>query len=221
MIISVDRVLANVDIYYRKVHLCKVVCGIRPLCQTNILYVRPCSVFLSVLSKITKSKLQLNILREFYQVKHFPRTLLVCLFDRTLTCAQCSWLLIGWSIDEPHEGIVLIGSIKNQTSSADWTQTAQKARVRFWCRNQTEFISDQVSAAVMHLFMFSLLVIIGLQVESAGGRSVGSIERSFTSLLTVHNGMKFGSWGQREMCPSETYAAGFSLKVSWALTHET
>ncbi len=102
-----------------------------------------------------------------------------------------------------------------------WTQTAQKARVRFWCRNQTEFISDQVSAAVMHLFMFSLLVVIGLQVESTGGRSERSIERSFTSLLRVHNGMKFGSWGHREYCPIQMYAAGFSLKVSWALTHET
>uniref|UniRef100_A0A8C1SBB7 Uncharacterized protein n=1 Tax=Cyprinus carpio TaxID=7962 RepID=A0A8C1SBB7_CYPCA len=35
-----------------------------------------------------------------------------------------------------------------------------------------------------------------------------------TSALTVSNGRVWGSWGQKEMCPSGTHAAGFSLKVS-------
>ncbi|XP_073681059.1 vitelline membrane outer layer protein 1-like [Garra rufa] len=70
----------------------------------------------------------------------------------------------------------------------------------------------------MHYFisiMFSLLAFIGLQVsvQSAGRRSERSIERHFVSLLTVPNGMVSGSWGDREMCPTGTYAAGFSLKV--------
>ncbi|XP_026091155.1 vitelline membrane outer layer protein 1-like [Carassius auratus] len=70
----------------------------------------------------------------------------------------------------------------------------------------------------MHRFTsitFSLLVFIGLQVsvQTAGRRFERSIERPFVSLLTVPNGMKWGSWAQREFCPSGTYAAGFSLKV--------
>ncbi|XP_052443446.1 vitelline membrane outer layer protein 1 [Carassius gibelio] len=70
----------------------------------------------------------------------------------------------------------------------------------------------------MHRFisiMFSLLVITGLQVsvESAGTRSERSVDRDYRSLLTVTNGGGWGSWGQREMCPAGTYAAGFSLKV--------
>ncbi|XP_050948873.1 vitelline membrane outer layer protein 1-like isoform X1 [Labeo rohita] len=70
----------------------------------------------------------------------------------------------------------------------------------------------------MHHFisiMLSLLAFIGLHVsvQSAGRRSERSIERHFVSLLTVPNGMSFGSWADRELCPSQTYAAGFSLKV--------
>ncbi|XP_051734802.1 vitelline membrane outer layer protein 1-like [Ctenopharyngodon idella] len=64
-------------------------------------------------------------------------------------------------------------------------------------------------------FAFSLLAIIGLHVsvQSTGRRSERSIERHFVSLLTVSNGMEWGSWGQREFCPTRTYAAGFSLMV--------
>lgn len=70
----------------------------------------------------------------------------------------------------------------------------------------------------MHRFIsvtFSLLVFIGLQagVQTGGRRFERSIERHFVSLLTVRNGMDWGSWAQREFCPSGTYAAGFSLMV--------
>ncbi|KAK2872221.1 hypothetical protein Q8A67_022118 [Cirrhinus molitorella] len=76
----------------------------------------------------------------------------------------------------------------------------------------------------MHHFIpviFSLLAFIGLQVnvQSSGRHSESSIERSFVSLLMVPNGMWYGLWGDREMCPRGTYAAGFSLKVE-KLTHD-
>uniref|UniRef100_A0A8C1N6K5 Vitelline membrane outer layer 1 homolog a n=1 Tax=Cyprinus carpio TaxID=7962 RepID=A0A8C1N6K5_CYPCA len=66
----------------------------------------------------------------------------------------------------------------------------------------------------MHHSLSLLLVIIGLQVsvQSTGRRS------EFRSVLTVPNGMKWGSWGYLDLCPNGTYAAGFSLKVRWGLT---
>ncbi len=71
----------------------------------------------------------------------------------------------------------------------------------------------------MHHFISLLLVIIGLHVsvESAGRRSERSINRYYGSELNVSNGMDWGSWGFKDMCPTGTYAAGFSLKVSLAL----
>uniref|UniRef100_A0A8C2F2H0 Vitelline membrane outer layer protein 1-like n=1 Tax=Cyprinus carpio TaxID=7962 RepID=A0A8C2F2H0_CYPCA len=67
--------------------------------------------------------------------------------------------------------------------------------------------------------MFSLLVIIGLQVsaQSAERRNERSVNRHYISELTVSNGRVWGSWGQKEMCPSGTYAAGFSLKVEYPI----
>ena len=64
-------------------------------------------------------------------------------------------------------------------------------------------------------FPFTLLARIGLlvSVQSTGRRSERSTHRSYTSVLTVSNGMSWGSWGDQDMCPSGTYAAGFSLRV--------
>ncbi|XP_051734796.1 vitelline membrane outer layer protein 1-like [Ctenopharyngodon idella] len=70
----------------------------------------------------------------------------------------------------------------------------------------------------MHHFFsiaFSLLSIFGLHVsvQSTERRSERSIKRNYNSLLTVPNGMEWGSWGFKDMCSSGMYAAGFSLKV--------
>ncbi|KAF4099049.1 vitelline membrane outer layer protein 1-like [Onychostoma macrolepis] len=67
----------------------------------------------------------------------------------------------------------------------------------------------------MHVFisvMFSLLVITGLQVsvESEQGSN-----RPYISELTVTKGASWGTWGQKDMCPIGTYAAGFSLTVEY------
>ncbi|XP_059381727.1 vitelline membrane outer layer protein 1-like [Carassius carassius] len=63
--------------------------------------------------------------------------------------------------------------------------------------------------------MFSMLFITGLQVsiQTVEKRVERSIDRQYKSELTVPNGGGWGSWGQRDMCPAGTYAAGFSLRV--------
>ncbi|XP_073727816.1 LOW QUALITY PROTEIN: vitelline membrane outer layer protein 1 homolog [Misgurnus anguillicaudatus] len=58
------------------------------------------------------------------------------------------------------------------------------------------------------MFKFSVLLMSLLVVCD---RSLGL--RSYRSRLQVQNGMFWGTWGQREMCPDGMYAAGFSLKV--------
>lgn len=63
------------------------------------------------------------------------------------------------------------------------------------------------------LTVILLLAVFG-QYVIAGGRFERTISRPFRSFLTVHNGMRWGSWGQKEMCPTGMYATGFSLKVS-------
>uniref|UniRef100_A0A672LB31 Vitelline membrane outer layer 1 homolog b n=1 Tax=Sinocyclocheilus grahami TaxID=75366 RepID=A0A672LB31_SINGR len=67
----------------------------------------------------------------------------------------------------------------------------------------------------MHHLLFVLLVINGLHVsvQTAGRRSARSVNRYYRSRLTVSNGMNWGLWGFKDMCPSGMYAAGFSLKV--------
>ncbi|XP_056113743.1 vitelline membrane outer layer protein 1-like [Rhinichthys klamathensis goyatoka] len=69
----------------------------------------------------------------------------------------------------------------------------------------------------MHHFfsmMFSLLAIIGhVSGRPPVRRYERSVDRYYRSEMTVSNGMNWGSWGYKSMCPSGRYAAGFSLRV--------
>ncbi|XP_042603987.1 vitelline membrane outer layer protein 1-like isoform X2 [Cyprinus carpio] len=57
----------------------------------------------------------------------------------------------------------------------------------------------------MHHFLSLLLVIIGLHVSVQ--------TRIPRSVLTVPNGVSWGTWDEIKMCPREKYAIGFILKV--------
>ncbi|XP_067280090.1 vitelline membrane outer layer protein 1-like [Pseudorasbora parva] len=63
------------------------------------------------------------------------------------------------------------------------------------------------------LTLFSFLAVFGPNVSSVG-RFERSISRPVGSELNVHNGMSWGPWGQKEICPAGMYAKGFSLKVA-------
>ncbi|XP_073708434.1 vitelline membrane outer layer protein 1-like [Garra rufa] len=65
----------------------------------------------------------------------------------------------------------------------------------------------------MHYFISLLLVINGLHVSIQSVTVRVSKPRNYTSELTVSNGMDWGTWGSKEICPTGMYAAGFSLKV--------
>ncbi|XP_058272418.1 vitelline membrane outer layer protein 1 homolog isoform X2 [Hemibagrus wyckioides] len=43
------------------------------------------------------------------------------------------------------------------------------------------------------------------------------VERTYSGTIQVNNGMGWGSWGHRDMCPYGTYATGFRLKVEESL----
>ncbi|RXN24615.1 vitelline membrane outer layer 1-like protein [Labeo rohita] len=72
---------------------------------------------------------------------------------------------------------------------------------------------SQTMYKFLPLTVILLLAVFG-QYVIAGGRFERTISRPFRSFLTVHNGMRWGSWGQKEMCPTGMYATGFSLKVA-------
>jgi len=66
---------------------------------------------------------------------------------------------------------------------------------------------------ILPLTLISLLAVSGPYV-STERRFDRSVSRPVRSVLRVHNGMRWGSWGQKEICPAGMYVTGFSLKVS-------
>ncbi|TRY97139.1 hypothetical protein DNTS_032792 [Danionella cerebrum] len=108
-----------------------------------------------------------------------------------------------------HAGIVT----RRQNAPDSWTLDLDRAVFRGHCPPEAQISSSRSMQQLLSLSLAFLLLLSGV-CSSSSGRPPRSISRSFRSLLRVHNGMRWGSWGQKEMCPGGTYAAGFSLKVA-------
>lgn len=61
------------------------------------------------------------------------------------------------------------------------------------------------------VFVSSIVLPLFVLMSVSNGQIV---ERTYSGMIEVSNGMVWGSWGNRDMCPYGTYATGFSLKVS-------
>ncbi|XP_060746794.1 vitelline membrane outer layer protein 1-like [Tachysurus vachellii] len=60
------------------------------------------------------------------------------------------------------------------------------------------------------VFVSSIVLPLFVLMSVSNGQIV---ERTYSGKIEVSNGMGWGSWGYRDMCPYGTYATGFSLKV--------